>query len=94
MYKEGDTITINGTNLTVVPNHCGLPWVCGISGEYCGVIQLNGCDKFKAAIFCDAISGEELTTEKINNRLNNYDYDYENKSRDCLNWRSMSALHW
>jgi hypothetical protein len=87
MYNEGDYIPGRGT---VTTNHCGLPWLCGLHGEYCGVVQVSGQLANGDAILCDAISGELLTTEEINLRLNNYDFDYEHKSRNCQNWRKKN----
>ena len=50
MFKEGDFVPdltselgqYGETTNQVEPNHCGLPWVCGKEGEYCGVIQISG----------------------------------------------------
>ena len=98
MFKEGDFVPDLTSELgpdgcttnQVEPNHCGLPWLCGMSGEYCGVIQISGILTDGRSIMCDAISGKILTEKEINNRLNNYDFDYENKSRDCQNWRKKN----
>lgn len=87
MYKEGDIIPGIGQ---VEVNHCGMPWLCGLSGEYCGVVQVTGHQLNGDAILCDAISGKLLTNEEINFRLNNYEFDYENKSRNCLEWRKKN----
>jgi len=78
MYKEGDIIEGLGM---VAPNHCGLPWLVGMDGEYCGIIQVR--DSNHKSHLCNAITGIELTNEEVDARLNNYDFDYESKSRDC-----------
>lgn len=85
MYKEGDIIEGLGI---VELNHCGLPWVSGMNGEYCGVIQVR--DNNHKSHLCDAITGTELTNEEVDSRLNNYEFDYESKSRDCQNWRAKN----
>jgi len=98
MYKEGDIIEGLGM---VEPNHCGLPWVAHRSGLACGVIQIRlfkgyerikkcGCKEFISSILADALTGEELADEELKNRLNNCDFDYESKSRDCQNWRTKN----
>ena len=85
MYKEGDVVLNFGV---VEPNHCGLPWVVGIEGEYCGVIQVR--ESSDISHLCDALTGQELSDEQITLRINNYEFDYESKSRDCLNWRKKN----
>jgi hypothetical protein len=80
MYIRGDIIPGVGR---VEANHCGLPWVAGLMGEYCGVVQVGN-------VFCDANSGEILTDDEVNKRLNNYEYDYEHKSRNCVEWRKKN----
>jgi len=87
MYKEGDIIEGLGT---VEPNHCGLPWVASIDGEYCGVIQVRDMRLNNTSHLCDALSGKELSQDEVDARLNNYNYDYENKSTDCINWRAKN----
>ena len=87
MNIEGDIVTGKGR---VEPNHCGFPWPVSLEGEYCGVIQITGHKEDGSSIFCDALSGEYLTRKELDDRLNNYKYDYENKSKDCLNWKEKN----
>lgn len=99
MYIQGDLISGIGR---VESNHCGLPWVCGLKGEYCGVIQIkvtepdyeDGNIKWKSSILADALTGKELTDSEMKERLNNYDYDYEHKSRNCLEWRKKNKVRY
>lgn len=84
MYQEKDFIPDLGE---VDSNHCGLPWVAHPKGELCGVLQIKG---FSPSVFIDALSGKVLPRAEMENRLNNYNFDYESKSRNCQEWRTKN----
>lgn len=79
MYKEGDMVPGLGI---VDTNHCGLPWLQTIDGGAYGVLHI-----YNTEINIDAMTGEVLTDDEISKRINNSEFDYENKSSDCVNWR-------
>ena len=77
MYNEGDYVL----NLGIVDtNHFGLPWVAHLEGELCGVLQIKG-----TVILIDALTGKVLQNIELEERLNNYKFDYENKAMSRLN---------
>ena len=80
MYKEGDLIPNVGV---VEANHCGLPWLAGQNGLFCGVVQSGNN-------LCDALSGVVLNTEEVKQRLNDTKYDYEDKMSNCEEWRKIN----
>ncbi len=88
MYIQGDTIP----NVGIVEyNHCGFPWPLGLGGEFCGTVQISK-GILSESVFCDAISGKILSDEEFEARKNNYIYDYEKKSRNCIEWREKNRV--
>jgi len=83
MYKEGDYIIGKGV---VDTNHCGLPWVTGLYGSFNGVLQIKDMD----GLLIDAQTGIQLLDSELRIRLNNPEFDYENKLSDCINWRKKN----
>lgn len=84
MYQEGDFLLGLGE---IDTNHCGLPWVAHAKGELCGVLQIKD---LSPSVFIDAQSCEVLSSKETETRLNNYNFDYESKSKKCQEWRAKN----
>jgi hypothetical protein len=90
MYIEGDIVEGLGR---VETNHCGLPWVAGTLGLYCGVLSVRLFKPYKNGpcetcnnihwvdkVYIDALTGKALDDKEVALRFNNVEFDYEGKS--------------
>ena len=84
LFLPGDIIPGLGM---VDTNHFGLPWPVTIDGDcFLGTVTTTiGYE------ICDALTGEVLTKKQVEERMGNFDYDYEKKFQDCQKWREANG---
>ena len=85
IYKPGDEIEGLGI---IDTNHCGLPWLASMNGIMMGVLQI----KHRGAYFIDAKTGKRIQGKRLEKRLNNRKYDYDNrmqlKKKECKTYNN------
>ena len=69
-------------------NHCGFPWPVGYSEIYYGTVSVISV---AGPIFCDALTGKELTKKEQLERINNEEFDYEKRWSECKTWRKVNG---